>query len=1825
MAGIKFDITGDNKNVLNAFNGVQRGVRQTQSVIERSGQSIESLFNRIQAAMSAGLMGFSAVGLGKQIMAIRGEFQQLEVAFTTMLGSEKKANALMEQLVNTAAKTPFDLKSVAAGAKSLMAYGTAAEDVNEMLTRLGDIAAGMSIPLNDLVYLYGTTMTQGRMFTQDLRQFQGRGIPIADEIAKIMGVTKQAVGDLVTAGKVTSDVFHQAILNMTNEGSKFGGLMDAQSKTITGQISNIEDAIDMMFNDIGKQSEGFINEGLGAVSYLIEHYKEIGEAVLTAATAFGAYKAALMITVAATNSYQKLNFGKQMEALNAEIEALIPAQQASANADLEQAVAKGELTAAQAEEIANRRELLAQMQQGTTASGMTDDLDAQISQARELLGIKEESVNVDLDAMVAKGQINEAQAKEIADKRSLLEKLSEEVEKRREAAQEALDAAFDEKEAAQQNFEMMSDYADAAEEAYANALDMGDAEEIEAAREKMLTAVEAQNTAEKRLNAATTQVQAAQKEVNSLATTANTAAETANTAAETTNTAATNTNTLSQKMHAISAKAGALAQSILTFAINGTTAALNMMKTAIMTNPIGVLIGAVTIAWPLISKLTSKTDDATAAQKRYNDSTTEATANVKALYATLGTANKTSKVAADTAKELKQVADEYGVKLSEEATKIGNETKLVEELTAKREELIDAIRREAIERERANQMEEVGDVYAKSIEEARKELKESLGVDDILASAMANSITDEQIQKLAELKRTMEEVRLKEGEMSQAAVHASEEYMSAYQKVLFQLQNQAMEYAELSGKTEEYEGKLLNIREALAQFINSTNESNTQLQNSKIAISNATLAQTEAINVMDAAKISASNLNTITQALINKWNAGYSLDLQINVDTSKVPAWITNMTDEELKSGIAERQNELRNTNFLSKWFGTARSDLYTLGVMQSEANKREAKKPKIKPTALTPTPKKTGKTGSKGKVWNEEHARQDREKIQKEYTESIKEMLEDITQEISDAEIEYEDESTQKGLKKLDEDEKKRLKAIKERREKLIEDRRKLALELHTHTKGGDKYNFKDLGDDEYLRLLEEEQPELLAALKKQEEQITKAISKERTKIIKEETDAQRAALNDFLREYGTYEQKRLAITEDTEKRIAEAKTIGEKLSIQAQGRKALMELDKAQADKQMDWEGIFGNLTNYTAAQLEEFKNALRAKLSEQGTTIEEYKTIVKQIGDINDAILTAQSEEKSFLGMYLRTGGERKRLTTEREDAEREWTQARGNTSAAVINQRMASARLATALKNVGYTGSLDPKDVEKWMSENRSKLNDHQISTVNDSLLRLGKSTEEVTQAQEKEEEAMRRLTRAETQLQGFLGNFARKLADLMPMFEQIADNIGALPDLAASLGFDENSAIGKSAQGMVDLANSTMGAFSDFSSGNYVGAAAKAISALGSLGDVMGTIGIAGFGMSDRTLITDIEKLTASNEALMTAVNSLTEKMQDSSITESMDIYKQIVDDISKTMANTQEMMTRSAAAYNGGFAGVGGKGSSNKKINRGVSASEWSLISSITGETVSGAADFFRLTSKQMYEVAERAPEIYAKIKRLADDGQADAAQFMDEYISQWKQLEEAEENYAQKLTSTTFDNVYDSFISSLSDMDKSAYEFSQDFEQYMFNAVLNAKMGELFHGELEKWYQDFKNAMESGGMLTPDEIENLREQWTDISKRAVEERDELQRLTGYGDSTEGSATYNAAKSFTQEQGDILNGRLTAIQINTATGNALRQQIIASLESLRSIAGCSTETNTAVVEIRNMMIYTNSYLEDMVRYAKATYNDFGEKLENIRYNLETKL
>ena len=268
-----------------------RGLTQTAV---RESNKLDDTFRNL-GRLAAGYFSFNALSqLPGQLIRVRGEFQQLEIAFETMLRSKERASKLTAELAQLAATTPFEFKDVAAGAKQLLAYGSTAESIVGELRTLGDVASGTSTPINDLIYLYGTLRTQGRAYAVDIRQFAGRGIPIYEELAKVLGVNKDKVNELVSAGKVGFKEVEQAFKNMTTGSGLFAGLMEKQSKSLTGLLSNLSDAWALMMNEIGKSNEGVASDVLTFSIEAVKHYQDVLDILKVLAATYGVYKTAVI-------------------------------------------------------------------------------------------------------------------------------------------------------------------------------------------------------------------------------------------------------------------------------------------------------------------------------------------------------------------------------------------------------------------------------------------------------------------------------------------------------------------------------------------------------------------------------------------------------------------------------------------------------------------------------------------------------------------------------------------------------------------------------------------------------------------------------------------------------------------------------------------------------------------------------------------------------------------------------------------------------------------------------------------------------------------------------------------------------------------------------------------------------------------------------------------------------------------------------------------------------------------------------------------------------------------------------------------------------------------------------------------------------------------------------------------------------------------------------------------------------------------------------------------------------------------------------------------
>ena len=657
---------------------------------------------------------------------------------------------------------------------------------------------------------------------------------------------------------------------------------------------------------------------------------------------------------------------------------------------------------------------------------------------------------------------------------------------------------------------------------------------------------------------------------------------------------------------------------------------------------------------------------------------------------------------------------------------------------------------------------------------------------------------------------------------------------------------------------------------------------------------------------------------------------------------------------------------------------------------------------------------------------------------------------------------------------------------------------------------------------------------------------------------LTESENQAAIEANERYLKSYGTFMQKRDAIIAEYTRKISEATTEGDKKILQKEMEKALSSLDLDKLKQGINWELVFGDLDKVSKESLDKVKQQLKDfKNSEEyrNMAIDQKKVIDEALNNIQSTLI----DRGGLLGDLPNQLSELADAQEELTDAQEEYNEAMKNGTdeqkeAAVKKLNDAQKKQQNAQTNV-------QKSTDKTISN---------LTTLSNVIVELG-SNSDVSLSQ--------------------IGKLA---SDVVDIFSEAGGKIGGIIGAAFSL----LDAVGT--QGL------------DGFIGNVFG---SVFNSVGGIWDTL-TFGLIGNKESDENLHDDIERLTISNQDLKTALDNLADKMEESSVADASGIYEQQRSNILQSMANTQEMMYRSGAAYSNGFLGIGGSHSSNNKIDTSMSAEDWERVSDAAGVSVTNAGDFWNLTSEQMYNVANDATDLYSKIKSLADDGYENAAQYMDEYIGYWEQLEELEDAYYEKLTSVSFDTVRDDFKSNLLDMESDTDDFAESFENKMKEAIIESMMSDTYSKRLKEWYRNFSSSMEDG-RLSDSEQQSLKKEWDSIVSDALAERDELLGALGIDGSSSGqqSASGKGFETMSQDSADELNGRFTAVyESNLRIETATQQQTVAITELRGSISALASQT-TGLYNIADetRTILANSYLE-----LQQIRENTGEIIEPIK-------
>lgn len=294
MENLSFNIEGNSFVFIQKAEQMRNSINAITTEIKKASDVSNGWTNTMKKAFDViGGMGVLK-GFADDVIRVRSEIQQLEISFASLLQSKEKADILVSQMIAVAAQSPFDLETLSVGAKQLIESGVATEQVNEALLRLGDIALGVGIPLERLTGLYGKVVEQGHLYSDDLNQFAGTGIPMLESLASILGVTIEQIDEMVSIGKIGFPEVQKVVECLTNEGGKFYGLVDEQSKTIVGKLNSVSSAWDAMFNAVGESQEDVINNSLDGVKYVLENYEQLGRTILELAGVYGTYQAVLI-------------------------------------------------------------------------------------------------------------------------------------------------------------------------------------------------------------------------------------------------------------------------------------------------------------------------------------------------------------------------------------------------------------------------------------------------------------------------------------------------------------------------------------------------------------------------------------------------------------------------------------------------------------------------------------------------------------------------------------------------------------------------------------------------------------------------------------------------------------------------------------------------------------------------------------------------------------------------------------------------------------------------------------------------------------------------------------------------------------------------------------------------------------------------------------------------------------------------------------------------------------------------------------------------------------------------------------------------------------------------------------------------------------------------------------------------------------------------------------------------------------------------------------------------------------------------------------------
>lgn len=1344
-----------------------------------------------------------------------------------------------------------------------------------------------------------------------------------------------------------------------------------------------------------------------------------------------------------------------------------------------------------------------------------------------------------------------------------------------------------------------------------------------AAKEGDTAAVNA-NTAAKQGNTSTENANSTARNVNTGATTRQSASNATNTTTENVNSAATGANTASQNvntsakqrnsfvtgMMSVGTKAATLAQSAFTWATNALTTSLRSLWAAMVANPLTTVVTLMSTAISVFSMFGDETEDIATKTASMGNKASEASAKVRSLFAILG-AGKDAENHKETIDALKSAYEEYGVKLDETIMKSENEASKVQELMKHKEDLIGVIEEQTIAMEHQNAVQQAYESYDSARNDAKADfIKATDGILDSTQAGLASTL-------------------FKQSDL---------DLMTQYQEQLYKLDIGTKEYQSTVAKVKDLKEKMMVTLNNYYSGLGLTDEQTQKLQGSTEHLmwdyekANETLR--DKIATENKAKVSAENASKEVRKLSDstKENAErnrlakksfkemaaemdeirkicertYHMKIKVDYDDKSLPAWIKNMSQSQRARSARARLAWLKThkPGDTTKKFGGTNKDYWTI-YNENRGLQYKGEKVESTPTETEAQRKKRLAAEAKKKREAERSAtKAEREANQKEtmagnkrkaeedYAKSISSYSEKASDELSRRRTELIKNETEKEIAQINMSSDKEKKAIEDSIDKLVEAKKKKDQTVWVNSGKGHKANMWKQGksDAEYRKevlstqMVDDKGNHLGKTIGQNSEDQIALIEKQRQLKLKEIQQAEIKDMLDFMKQYGSLEQQRYAILKEYTDKIDLAREKGDTFgaaSAEMEMNDQLKKLNFTDFKDSINWDVVFQDMNRLSIPYLEDLRKKMKELLGSGTLEIDDMKTVSDQIYKIDDAI----SQQKDRWGLVNDAVREHRRLIDEAKDAQDRLAQARKGEFDAKADNMSQRRKIQGVFAESGVnidTSNITSANKDKLMgsTKNLSASQTEKLRKLFDDLavseVKVGKATKEVGKAQE---EAKVKQDAAKKSLHDTIEEWAEGL-------RKIQEKLKDLPGLVDALGLG-NTGFGKAVNNGMDALNSGTQAFSDFASGNYIGAAMNGIKTIGSLGKMFGIGGGNGAEVAKKT-----EELTESNDRLMYSIDKLKESIDKSSGYTAVSNYNAAYD--AQKQVNTQTMdILKTQMGYHGAhhsnayywnlsaqdYAAINKTLAEQSKIRGGYTNSSINKVNSLE--------DIYKLTPEQMADIRTHNADVW---KNMTDQGKYDKTEYWEQYTELAGKLEELTEQINENLTQTTFDSMKSDFINNLMDMSKSAKDFSNDFTTMLNQSMLNFALGDLMNKKLKPLYESWANKMkENGGrQLTPTELNNLKEEYDKIVQEGLAIRDNIADITGYKQSYEQSASSGSFESMSQDTGEELNGRFTAVQIATEGTYEEAKLINTKLDAIAARDG-GTEGSLLTASVNTIM------------------------------------